>query len=164
MRRLMLFALASSLALSACSNDDTATGPTKCRPAPFPIYSLTLQTIKIFPVQGGLQAKALISEVAIGVLWTVCKPTDAQKGVAAFVKWMVQQFQAGDDPVAPDAVVHLRAKADDQFGDLVLKQVFFIQIVGIEGGPPDIRPVYDLLHRDRIIALLQHQRHQGIPQ
>ena len=103
MRRLTVVAIAGLLAFSACTNDNTAPTPTepapeaavaRCRPTPFPVADLTKQIIKIFPVTGGLQAKALVSEVAIGALWTVCKPTDAQKGVAAFVKWMVQQFQA----------------------------------------------------------------------
>lgn len=104
MRRFRLIALTTLLALSACSTDDSTKSPTesgpeavtapRCRPAPFPIASLTTQIIKIFPVTGGLQANALIRAVAIGAYWTVCKPTDAQKGVAAFVKWMTQQFQA----------------------------------------------------------------------
>ncbi|MGH7499154.1 MAG: hypothetical protein ACREL3_09925 [Gemmatimonadales bacterium] len=102
MRRLVLLALAGSLTLSACSNDNTtapsAPGPeaavVRCRPTPFPVLSLTTQIIKIFPVTGGLQAQALLKMVSIGALWTVCKPTDAQKGVVAFVNWMNQQFQA----------------------------------------------------------------------
>jgi hypothetical protein len=66
----------------------------RCRPTPFPVFSLTTQIIKIFPVTGGLQANALVRMVGIGALWTVCRTTDAQNGVASFVKFMVQQFQA----------------------------------------------------------------------
>lgn len=104
MRRFALAALAGALVLSACSGDQSSSAPTepgpdavtaaRCRPTPFPVFSLTTQIIKIFPVTGGLQANALVRMVGIGAFWTVCRTTDAQNGVASFVKFMIQQFQA----------------------------------------------------------------------
>ncbi len=104
MRRLTLAAICGLLAMSACTSDDRSPTPTepgpetvivpRCRPTRYPVAPLTIQIIKIFPVAGGLQANALVRNVAIGALWTVCKTTDAQAGVASFVKFMVQQFQA----------------------------------------------------------------------
>jgi hypothetical protein len=104
MRRLTLVAICGLLALSACTSDDRSSSPTepgpeavtvpRCRPTPFPVLSLTNQIIRIFPVSGGLQANALVRMTAIGAFWTVCRTTDAQTGVASFVRFMVQQFQA----------------------------------------------------------------------
>jgi len=105
MRRLAVFALCGTLALSACG-DQSRESPTEpsapspdallasCQVERFPIVRVSALILKVFPA-GRLRVEALARAGIIALFWNTCHPREAQKGVVDFVDWMNRNFQAG---------------------------------------------------------------------
>lgn len=78
---------------------------------------------------------------------------------------MSKQAEAVEKQVAGMAVIsHLLGQRIDQSPELTEEQVFFISIMGVEGGSTHVCPVDDVLHGDGVVALDKDQLKERIPQ
>ena len=97
MRRLAVFAICGTLALSACGDQsrESPTEPTvspdalltTCQVTRFPIVRASALIIKVFPA-GRLRIEALARAGAIALLWDTCHAAKAQKAAVDFIAWM----------------------------------------------------------------------------
>lgn len=107
MRRLALASMSAFLLLSACTDgsrqplEPSASEPGPAARSPritcsaprFPVANITRQISRVFP-RGPLLLEAVAREAIIAVLWTKCKPAQAQQAVASFVGFTLRNFQA----------------------------------------------------------------------